>query len=168
MTIKVIYASKHDSTREVAEAIAAGMGSHHDVTVAEVSEVKSLRDVDAVVIGSAIYGGKWLAPAREFVDRLGEELKSRPVWLFSVGPLGDPPQPQEPGPEDTAETIDATGARAHKVFSGKLDYSALGRLHRIMAKAVHAPAGDFRDWAEIDGWAQSITIELSKELAHAG
>lgn len=49
---------------------------------------------DAVVLGSAVYVGRWLEPARELVDAHAEELAARPTWLFSSGPIGDPPKPE--------------------------------------------------------------------------
>jgi menaquinone-dependent protoporphyrinogen IX oxidase len=43
---------------------------------------------DAAVIGSAAYYFHWMKPATEFVCRNRDTLTSRPVWLFSSGPLG--------------------------------------------------------------------------------
>jgi menaquinone-dependent protoporphyrinogen IX oxidase len=40
------------------------------------------------VIGSGVYYGSWLKEATEWVHRNQAVLAERPVWLFSVGPLG--------------------------------------------------------------------------------
>ena len=53
-------------------------------------EVDSLDGYDACVIGSAVYVGHWLDPARELVETHARALAGRPVWLFSSGPLGPP------------------------------------------------------------------------------
>jgi menaquinone-dependent protoporphyrinogen oxidase len=50
-----------------------------------------------------------------------DALAARPLWLFSVGPLGDPPKPQDPEPQELAAVVTATGAREHRVFTGRLD-----------------------------------------------
>jgi menaquinone-dependent protoporphyrinogen oxidase len=161
MVVLVIFATKYGSTREVAEAVGQEIGGVHEVSVRDAAEVSSLDGADAVVLGSAIYGGHWLEPARKLVDERARELASRRTWLFSVGPIGDPPEPDEAGPAGISETLEATGARGHQVFAGKLDYSQLRRIERLMVKALHAPEGDFRDWDSIRAWAKSIAAELS-------
>jgi menaquinone-dependent protoporphyrinogen oxidase len=72
-----------------------------------------------VVLGSAVYAGHWLKPAKELVDRSGAALATKPVWLFSSGPVGEPPKPEE-DPVDVAEILEATRAREHRVFAGKI------------------------------------------------
>jgi sulfite reductase alpha subunit-like flavoprotein len=57
----VIFASKYGSTREVAEAVADEIGRDHDVTVHDAADIDAFDGADAVVLGSAIYGGRWLA-----------------------------------------------------------------------------------------------------------
>lgn len=77
-----------------------------------------------------------------------------------MGPIGDPPTPDDAGPEGIDEVIASTRAHGHEVFAGKLDYAALGRLERMMVRALRAPEGDFRDWDAIRAWARSIASEL--------
>jgi hypothetical protein len=57
--------------------------SEQRLTVAVISpeDVRSLDGYDAVIIGSAVYMGHWLDPAKELVKRFGETLIGRPVWL---------------------------------------------------------------------------------------
>jgi menaquinone-dependent protoporphyrinogen oxidase len=156
----VVFASKYESTREVAEAIAAEIGQRHEVATRDAAEVETLEGADAVVLGSAIYGGHWLEPARKLLSEHAEALAARPAWLFSVGPIGDPPKPAEAGPDGIEDAIAATGARGHDVFAGKLDFSKLKRVERLMVKAFRAPEGDFRDWDEIRAWARSVAADL--------
>jgi hypothetical protein len=49
-----------------------------------------------IEIGSAVYAGHWLEPAKRLVERHRGSLSELPVWLFSSGPVGDPPKPEEP------------------------------------------------------------------------
>jgi menaquinone-dependent protoporphyrinogen oxidase len=161
MNVWVISASKYGSTREVAAAIGARLGAaDRQVRVLDAGEVDGFNGADAVVLGSAIYAGHWLKPARKLLEGHVEELSSRPTCLFSVGPLGDPPMPEEVGPEGISEAIEATHARAHQVFAGKLDRAALSRVERLMVRALHAPEGDFRDWEAIRTWADSVAAAL--------
>jgi menaquinone-dependent protoporphyrinogen oxidase len=161
MVVWVVVASKYGSTRGVAEAIADELGRAHEVEVRDVAGLESFEGADAVVLGSAIYGGRWLEPARRLIAERSGELASRPTWLFSVGPVGEPPKPEEAGPAGIREAMDATRARAHEVFSGKLDRSALSHLERLMVRALRAPEGDFRDWDAIRAWAHSVAAALS-------
>lgn len=89
------------------------------------------------------------------MDRSGDALAARPVWLFSSGPIGDPPKPEE-DPVDVAEIMQATKAREHRVFAGKLVRKQLHFPDRAIAAALRVPEGDFRDWEEVKGWAAGI------------
>ena len=159
--IWVVATSKHGSTGEVADAVAEELRrSGHDVERKDAEQVHGFDGADAVVLGSPIYGGRWLEAGRRLLSDQAEALSARPVWLFSVGPLGDPPKPDEPEPQELVQSATEIGAREHRVFSGRLDRSELGRGERLMVRAVHAPAGDFRDWEEIRVWARSIADAL--------
>ena len=112
---------------------------------------------DAVVLGGALYAGRWHKAARRFARRHGRDLRARPVWLFSSGPLGDHPAAD---PQHLAELRDAVSAVDHRTFFGALDRERLNLGERLVTKAVHAPYGDFRDWAEIDAWTAAIADQL--------
>jgi menaquinone-dependent protoporphyrinogen oxidase len=66
-----------------------------DAVVVPPEQAEGIDSFDAVVLGSAVYAGHWLKPARELVERSRDALAARPVWLFSSGPIGDPPKPEE-------------------------------------------------------------------------
>jgi menaquinone-dependent protoporphyrinogen oxidase len=160
MRVVVTAASRHGSTADIAAAIVRVMhlrGLAADLV--EPAEVTDLSEYDAVVLGSAVYAGRWMAPAVDLVARCRSELTSRPVWLFSSGPVGYPENPAE-GPA-VSNLMEQTGARGHRVFSGKLDKAELGRLERTMVRAVRAPEGDYRDWDDIAEWAARIAETLS-------
>jgi menaquinone-dependent protoporphyrinogen oxidase len=53
------------------------------------------------------------------------------------------------------------GARAHRVFPGRLDKHLLGIGERAMVTAMRAPLGDFRDWDALRAWAGEIAAELA-------
>jgi menaquinone-dependent protoporphyrinogen oxidase len=160
MSVWVVVASKYGSTHEVAEAIADELRHAAEVEVRNTADVTDFEGADAVVLGSAIYGGRWLEPARRLVQERTEQLAARPTWLFSVGPIGDPPKPEEAGPEGISDVLEATKASAHEVFAGRLDFGSLRRVERLIVKALRAPEGDFRDWNAIRSWASRIAEQL--------
>jgi menaquinone-dependent protoporphyrinogen oxidase len=165
MKVLVTAASKYGSTSEIAQAIGDELRNQGlNAEVLSPEDVTSLSGFDAVVLGSAVYAGRWRKPAREIVSRLGDSLRRCPVWLFSSGPIGDPPKPQE-DPVDVRSVLNATGARDHRVFAGKLDRDRLNFLEKAVVVALRAPDGDFRDWDAIRGWARQIAGALQRGLS---
>lgn len=165
MTILVAVASRHGSTRQIAEVIAEELrGCGHEAEVRDADEVHDLAAYQAVVVGSAVYMGGWLPAAKQFVARHDARLAAIPVWYFSSGPLGlEDPKPHGDPPE-MGELIKVTGAKGHRVFVGKLDKRQLGVGERLIASVVRAPDGDFRDWEAIHEWGREIAGALRPEL----
>jgi menaquinone-dependent protoporphyrinogen oxidase len=83
-----------------------------------------------------------------------------PVWLFSSGPIGNPP-PQDPADRRQGDELaKAIEARDHRLFAGKLDRKGLTLLERAAVRAARLPDGDFRHWEEIRTWAAGIAEAL--------
>jgi menaquinone-dependent protoporphyrinogen oxidase len=160
MRVLVTAASKYGATGEIARAIGDVLAERGvDATVTPPEEVGSVGDYDAVVLGSAVYAGRWLPPAKELVDRAADALAARSVWLFSSGPIGDPPRPEE-DPVDATEMLERTKARGHRVFAGKLIKKQLSFPEKAIVMALRAPEGDFRDWDDVKEWASEIADAL--------
>jgi menaquinone-dependent protoporphyrinogen oxidase len=112
-----------------------------------------------VVVGGALYNGRWHRDARVYIRRHRDELRHVPVWLFSSGPLG------EAGLH--AEDVDPTtqvralgqqiGARGHVTFGGRLDPDTSGLLARAMARSQ---AGDWHDPDQVARWVDEIAADL--------
>ncbi|HLX35557.1 MAG TPA: flavodoxin domain-containing protein [Candidatus Limnocylindrales bacterium] len=160
MKILVSASSKHGSTASIAAGIAEELRTHgHTVDLEAPDYVHAIEPYDACVIGSAVFFGRWMEPARELVTRHANELRARPVWLFSSGPLGDL--------HDRADAVEgekhaaAIGAREHRVFDGALDRDDVGLGERFAIGIARAPYGDFRNWGDIRSWARTIAIELT-------
>lgn len=167
MKVLVSAGSKHGATAEIAAAIAETLAAagHEAVAVAP-GRVTSVVQYDAVVLGSAVYAGHWIGSARQLVEREGAALKARPVWLFSSGPVGTPPKPEEE-PADVAPLRAATGARDHRTFGGLVDRGRLGLGEKAILAMVKAPEGDFRPWDDIRAWAGEIAAALASIPAPA-
>lgn len=158
--VAVAVASKHGSTDEIAHAIADILGRRGlDVTVSAVDKPSEPHAFDAFVIGSAVYAGHWLKTARAFVETHQQLLAQRPVWLFSSGPIGDPPKPTEE-PVDITGLVEATEAVEHRIFAGRLERARLGFAEKAIVIALRVPDGDQRDWNSIHEWAAGIADHL--------
>ena len=91
--VLVTAASRHGSTHEIAEALARRLRESAGLAAGAL-HAENRPDpaaYDAVVLGSAVYGGSWLEPARDLAHRQVAVLRTRPLWLFSSGPIGEPP-----------------------------------------------------------------------------
>ena len=158
--VLVTAGSKHGSTTEIAAHISARLTQAGvESETVDPEHVGDVIDYDAFVIGSAVYAGHWTGAAKSLATRIGGVRGDRPVWLFSSGPIGDPPKPEEV-PVDVAEIVEATNPVNHTVFAGKVDKKLLSFGERAILVAVRAPEGDYRDWAEIETWADEIAAAL--------
>jgi menaquinone-dependent protoporphyrinogen oxidase len=161
MKVLVTTATRHGSTQEIAALIARVLRLHGmDTVELPAADVVDMSGYDAVVLGSAVYAGHWLAPATSLVSRCQAQLADVPVWLFSSGPVGFPLTPAKA--EDMTGVVGAIGAIEHRLFAGKLDRSELGRLERAMVRLVRAPEGDYRDFGEVSHWAVAIAETLTR------
>jgi len=173
MTVLVAAASKHGWTEEIAARIGADLNEHGvDVEVKKLEDVDDLAGYEACVLGSGIYFGNWVKPARRFIDSHAVELAKRPTWLFASGSIvGDPPVGDDPNALRTGlaeRLVEKTRAREHKLFGGKLDKSKLGPVERLPVRMARGREGDWRDWAAVDEWAAEIAHELEHNGRDAG
>jgi len=159
--VLIATASRHGSTFDIADEIARVLSRRGCVVVDKAAdEVDAIERFDAVIVGSAVYMGRWLPEALSFVTRNAQELAKRPVWLFSSGPIGEPPQP-EGEPQGMTEMIQRVHARGHRTFPGRLDPDRLGLGEKVVVGMLRAPKGDFRDFPAVTSWAEEIADALA-------
>jgi menaquinone-dependent protoporphyrinogen oxidase len=160
MRVLVSAASRHGATLEIAKVIGDVLAERGlEVTVIPADQVSTVADWDAVVLGSGVYFGQWLKPATELTDRSAQLLTARPLWLFSSGPVGDPPKPAR-NPVDVSKMLTATQPRDHRLFGGAILRKHLDFTERAMTRALGVMDGDYRDWNEIRSWASGIANTL--------
>ena len=164
--ILVTYASKHGATAEIAERIASLVAQHgSEVETVPVDRVRSLEGYSAVVLGIALYMGRWRKEAVRFLNRNGIELSKRGFWLFLTGPTGegDPVEllKGRAVPPAQQALLDLIHPRDLAVFGGALQPAKMGGFEKWIIDRVKAPAGDFRDWTAIESWSRSIAEGLA-------
>jgi menaquinone-dependent protoporphyrinogen oxidase len=162
--ILVAYASRNGATAEIAQWLAdrlRGGEQACEVTVAAVSDDLDPTGYDAVVLGSALYEGRWLRPAARFARRHQHDLAHDRVWTFSSGPLDDSAVTGDIAITRSADRASRRlRARDHVTFGGRLGPDSSGWLAHAMVEGGHG--GDFRDRAQIDAYADRIADELSE------
>jgi len=97
------------------------------------------------------------------VKRHAAELRQRPVYFFSSGPLDDSAARREiPPVRGVKALMKRAGARGHVTFGGRLAPDAKGFPARAMARKL---SGDWRDAGQVRAWAGSVAAQLRAELA---
>ena len=130
------------------------------------------------MIGAAAYYGHWMKEAARFVREHHLLLAAHPTWLFSSGPVGTDLVDakgrnvlETTEPVEFAEFLKLIGPRADRVFFGAYDpdnppADLAERVVRLMPPIKKLlPTGDFRDWAEIEAWAEGIARDLGSAKA---
>ncbi len=153
--ILITYATRAGSTAEVAAAIGETLSARgYVVDVKPVKQKPDLTGYAAIVMGSAIRMGNWLPEAVDFVKRNQSALNQVPVALFTVHMLNI-------GDDETSRTARLAYLNAVRpllnnaeevYFEGKMDFSRLSFLDRMIARMVGAVEADRRDWDRIRGW----------------
>ncbi len=160
--ILVAYASKYGSTGGVADAIGKELcdrGAAVDVCM--LKTVGDLNEYRAVVLGSAIYRGKWLPEAVDFVERNRGVLRQVPLAYFLV--CITMCEPTEENRRKVLAYLDPVLKAVPQVqpvkvgtFAGALDYSNLSWPIKEIMKLKGAPEGDFRHWDVIRAWTTGL------------
>ena len=161
----VAFASKHGSTQEVAEQVAQTLRDNGlDVDVRPASSVEDLAAYDALVIGGALYMGHWHRDARRLLNRVSEELRERPVFVFGMGPM----DLEQKSVEGARKQVDHALAKVPDVqpvsvaiFGGVVHP---GELHFPFNRM---PEGDARDPEAILAWSDDIAAVLTRRVTPA-
>jgi menaquinone-dependent protoporphyrinogen oxidase len=157
-TILVTYGTRHGSTREVAEVIAEELRSRGLVVeTTDADHVAGISQYRGVVLGGALYMGRWHPAAASFLERNRRALASLPVAVFGMGPRtlasGEVEGSRAQLDRALAKVPDVEPV-AVAVFGGVIEPATLRfPLNRM-------PASDARDWDAIRGWAAEVAPSL--------
>lgn len=161
--VLVAYATKHGTTREVAEAIATTLGECGvSVEIEEARRVRSVAGYDAFVVGGGLYMGRWHADARRLLKRHRHELAEKHLAVFGMGPdsledakVAESLKQLERALAETPELAPIEVA----IFGGAL------RPETWRFPFNRLTAFDARDWDAIAEWAAEIAAKLQPVAA---
>jgi menaquinone-dependent protoporphyrinogen oxidase len=163
MRILVTYGSTRGGTQGLAEMVAEDLRAEgFDVDLLPPRQVQRLDGYDAVIVGGALYAFRWHKASRRFVKRHAAEIRQRPAYFFSSGPLDDSASRTDiPPVKGVKALMEKTGVREHVTFGGRLRPDAKGFPASAMAKKR---AGDWRDADHVQRWTRTITSQLRGEV----
>jgi menaquinone-dependent protoporphyrinogen oxidase len=163
MRILVTYGSTRGGTEELAGMVADDLRAEgFDVDLLAPRHIRRLDGYDAVVVGGALYAYRWHRAARRFVRRHAAEIRQRPSYFFSSGPLDDSATRGDiPPVKGVKALMEKTGVREHATFGGRLTPDAKGFPASAMAKKL---AGDWRDPEQVQQWTHTIASRLRGEV----
>jgi menaquinone-dependent protoporphyrinogen oxidase len=161
--VLVAYATRHESTRAIAAAIAEVLdGAGVPARLEPVDAIGDLRAYRAAVIGTSVFGGDWMPGALAFLGANERALEAMPVWLFAAGPVEPLPDDHKVDvPPDLVATIERIAPRDVALFAGSLQPHHIGAGLRILAKLSRSSFTEHRDWAAVERWARHIAEELA-------
>ncbi|HEU0129741.1 MAG TPA: flavodoxin domain-containing protein [Mycobacteriales bacterium] len=168
--VLVAYGSKHGSVREVAEAVADLLRLHGlAVDVRDARDVREVSRYATVVLGGALYTGRWHPAARRLLKRLRSRLDERDLAVFAMGP-------RTLEPADVAASraqLDAALARAPELSPRWVAvFGGVVRPEELRFPFNRMPACDARDWAAVRAWAAEVATTCAagtarREPSHA-
>ncbi len=163
MRILVTYGSTRGGTQGLAEMVADDLRAEgFDVDVRPPRQVRRLDGYDAVIVGGALYAFRWHRASRKFVKRHAAEIRQRPAYFFSSGPLDDSAARSDIPPVNGVKALmEKTGVHEHVTFGGRLLPDAKGFPASAMAKKR---AGDWRDADHVKQWTRTIASQLRSEV----
>ena len=162
MRVLTVSGSTRGGTEGLAHLVADDLRDEGvNVDLLPPSQVKNPDDYNAVVVGGALYSSRWHRQARQFVRQHTGELRQRPTFFFSSGPLDDSASRSTiPPVRQVKALMGRVSARDHMTFGGRLARDATGFAASAVAKKN---SGDWRDAAQVQAWAKSIAAQLHHE-----
>jgi menaquinone-dependent protoporphyrinogen oxidase len=159
--VLVVHASSRGGTEGLAHMVAESLVAHgHDADVGSASSIDDVDGYDAVIVGGALYNGKWHPDASWLVDRNIAGLLATNVWFFSSGPLDDSARSGSLAPVPQVQDLARrANVRGHMTFGGFLEPKHRGFLSSLMA---WGKPGDYRDPEQVKEWVELIVARLAQ------
>jgi menaquinone-dependent protoporphyrinogen oxidase len=163
--ILVTYASRSESTAEIASAIRSTLAdSETQVDLLPMQDVGDLTAYQAVIAGSAIRGAKWLPEAVQFIRAHQSTLRHKPFAMFTVCitlAMQNGERYRDAVAGWTAPVRSVVRPLSEGLFAGRLNFDKLPmnwetlKLRATVAMGIF-PRGDHRDWNAVRAWAEDL------------
>ena len=173
--VLIAYCTRSGSTREVAEAIGRTMNEAGvQADVKPMVEVQSVPEGTAVMLGTALYIGRFPKEFHGFVGRFRNELEKVRPWIFVLGPTEKERKHFASAEEQARKELSKypwLRPADMRVLGGRFDPEHL-KLPFPMSLVMKLPANpmrklpvsDIRDWEWIEQWSRAIAETLTSNV----
>ena len=161
--ILIAYASRTGVTAEFAQTIAQAPAFAADsVQVLKMQDVRDLDGFDAVILGSSVRFGQWLAEAQKFVEGHQAALAQRPTALFTVHDLnrGDDAASRVQREAYLVKVRPLLQTRCEGFFVGRTDTARLNFFERLLTRMIPQENGEPASPQTLQAWAQTARTAL--------
>ena len=160
MKALIVFDSKHGTTEEAAQSIAAAVKeAGHAADLLDLRKkgaaAVALSGYDAVALGGPFYAGRWSRRARAFAAARRADLSGLPFGLFAIG---SNPDLGDKAARSTLPPSLASAVSASAYFGGRLDFERLGRLERFIVEKVAGTteSSSTLDLGQANGFAAAL------------
>ncbi|MDN3028989.1 hypothetical protein [Streptomyces sp. S.PB5] len=148
-----------------AERIAAKLTAHGLATDTQVLQLRhDPAAYTACVLGNALHRAAWLLHADVHVRRNLAALAQYPLRPFGTGIAHVTGRTSRAGaiePRRLPHYRQTLTSQDHHLLAGAVGPSHYGPVSRLVFRALDGRYGDYRDWKDIDTWAESIAQHLT-------
>jgi menaquinone-dependent protoporphyrinogen oxidase len=168
--ILVAYASRADSTREVAQYMGEVLRKQDfDVDVLNINNVLEITVYQGVVLGSAVRLGRLMPEVLSFAERFWHDLERMPTAYFVVclTMITDTRENRATSTEYLRPLRDIHEPTAIGLFPGRMDRTRLNRGWQMLLNLTgvgEAADGDYRDWEAVRAWTEALIPKLRPEI----
>jgi menaquinone-dependent protoporphyrinogen oxidase len=170
--VLIAYVTRSGSTEDIAEAMGMAIeDTGIKVDVLPMVRVESISEDTAVILGAALYVGRFAKEFHRFMARFQRELGNVHPWIFVVGPTEDAPKHFVAAEKQASKELERypwLRAADVRVFGGRFDPQHLNLpfpfslMMKLPGNPMRkAPASDIRDWDWIRRWARAIADHLN-------
>lgn len=170
--ILIAYCTRSGSTEEVAREMGRAMtDAGVMVAVKPMAEVESIEDGQAVILGGALYVGRFAKEFHRFLAHFERDLWKVHPWIFVLGPTENDPKHFAMAGEQARKELGKfpwLHPADVRVFGGKFDPKNLKLPFpfNLIMKFPGNPMSrmqpsDIREWDWIRSWAGAIAEHLN-------
>lgn len=159
----VAYYTETNTTKEIAETIGRTADKNEwECDIKALSDISSVKDYDAVLIGAPVHAMKWVPEANTFVEKHHETLRKIPTAFYAVAYMLNCSRPlfRKLIRKSLDKACGIVTPVKTAMFDGRVE-SEFPAFARLIFGVKQGTAKDLRDWKAIEAWARNFIEELN-------